>query len=146
MLAMDSGNAGLAIYGDGSFTIDGTSLHDHDFRDLNNLLAYLNDIGWLITEDVQSQRAALFSEVDIERCHQQALYSPAYDDDHQQAEWIALLTRHLGLAVDEGCQGERCERFRRQMVKVAALAMAALEAHDRKYSRTTGPVPTGSGW
>lgn len=56
--------------------------------------------------------------------------------------WVGILVRHLGLAVDDGLPvggstnaHSICEcpaRYRRQMIRVAAVAVAAIESFDRK--------------
>jgi hypothetical protein len=60
---------------------------------------------------------------------------PAHDDARTQWQWVALLTRHIGLAVFDGCPQANTGRFRRQMLCVAALATAAIESLDRQESR-----------
>jgi len=52
----------------------------------------------------------------------------AHDDSHSSIDWVAFITKHLGRAVEGNT-------FRQQMVKVAALAVAAAEWHDRGTSR-----------
>lgn len=61
-------------------------------------------------------------------------YTPERDDALPLLAWVALLTRHAGLAVDDG-GGVPPERFRRQMVRCAALALAALESLERRGGR-----------
>jgi hypothetical protein len=93
-------------------------------------------------------REIIFREVDRERSTQDALWGgPEWDDEHSEDGWIALLCRHIGLAVEDGL-AENESRFRKQMVRVAALAVAALESYDRlhKEDKPAGPISTGSGW
>lgn len=71
-------------------------------------------------------------EVGIERTAQKMLFSMAYDDGHTDNDWIAIMARHVGLAANDGGADDHV-RFRRQMVRVAALAVAAIEAVDRRY-------------
>lgn len=54
-----------------------------------------------------------------------------YDDMHSSCDWVAFITKHLGKAVTAPWSGT----FRIQMIKVAALAVAAAEWHDRVASR-----------
>ena len=70
---------------------------------------------------------------------------PDHDDGHRVNDWVALITRHAGLAVEDGGDDDR-SRFRRQMIRVAALAVAAIEAHDRTSERIAGKHATGSGF
>jgi hypothetical protein len=82
-------------------------------------------------------RESILAEVVAERHAQEAEgYTAAWDADHTPDRWLALLCRHLGLAAPVG-DGHEPARYRRQLVRVAALAVAALEAHDRK----AGPPP-----
>lgn len=56
-----------------------------------------------------------------------------HDDRHSSSDWIAYITKHLGKAVVWPWSGTR--RFRDQMIRVAALAVAAAEWHDRGTCR-----------
>ena len=55
-----------------------------------------------------------------------------HDDGHTAAEWVALVARHLGLSFNDGAGEIDRVRFRRQMLRVAALAVACVEAIDRQ--------------
>lgn len=57
------------------------------------------------------------------------------DDKHTEDRWVAILTRQLGLAANDGGASDR-ERFLRQMVRVAATAAAAFEAASRNNQAT----------
>lgn len=83
-------------------------------------------------------RAAIFGEIEAERLSQDATHGRAVDDGHRVNDWVAIIARHLGLMVDDGKQGGSNERYHRQLVRVAAVAVAALEAHGRK---TAPPDP-----
>lgn len=77
---------------------------------------------------------SIYQEIEREREGQIALgFTPNHDDGHTVADWVALLARTIGLAVDDG-DPNATGRFRRQMVRAAALALAALEAWDRRYA------------
>lgn len=78
----------------------------------------------------------ILAEVAEERTWQDSRWGGAeHDDRHTPAEWVALLARHLGLAVDDGGETTDPERFRRQMIRLAALAVAAAESFDRLTGR-----------
>lgn len=49
-----------------------------------------------------------------------------YDDKHNEHDWSAYIVEHLGKAITNP------HTFRTQMVKVAALAVAAIEWVDRR--------------
>lgn len=53
---------------------------------------------------------------------------PKHDDKHGLHDWVAFIIKHLGKAVTWPINRSV---FRRQMIRVAALAIAALEWLDR---------------
>lgn len=63
-----------------------------------------------------------------ERIAQFHEHPSAADDDLTPAEWIARLAKHLGRAVTLDPP-----TFRRQMVRVAAICVAAIESFDRRF-------------
>lgn len=76
-------------------------------------------------------QSEILSEVIAERQAQDAEHGgPDYDDCHSPNDWCAILIRHLGLSCSDRAETD-FRRYRRQMVRVAALAVAAVEAHDR---------------
>lgn len=79
---------------------------------------------------VPAEQADRWPVVDIirERQAQRDEFPDLADDDLTPSEWIARVTKHLGRAVSLDPQA-----FRREMVVVGALALAAIEAFDRKY-------------
>lgn len=82
-------------------------------------------------------RAAIFHDIDTERAVQDAKWGgPEHDDKHDIRDWTDFITDHAERASDCAPPGER-----RQMVRVAALAVAAIESMDRK----AGNVPTCGG-
>lgn len=95
-----------------------------------------------------SQRVRIFSEVETERQCQDSLHGgPPKDDLRSEQEWISIAVRHLGLASgDEGVIDP--ERFRKQMIRVAALCVAAVESVDRKQGKSyeAGVYQQGSGF
>jgi hypothetical protein len=92
-------------------------------------------------DDVVTGRESILAEVVAERHAQEAQgYTAAWDAAHTPDRWLCLLLRHAGLGVDDG-DGHDPARYRRQLVRVAALAVAALEAHDRKDAPPAVPPP-----
>jgi hypothetical protein len=89
-------------------------------------------------------RETIFREIAQERERQDSLFGGMeHDSTHSATDWVAIIIRHLGLAVDDGspadvclmsdhCAGADPVRYRRQMVRVAAVAVAALEVFDHK--------------
>jgi hypothetical protein len=96
-------------------------------------------------------RVSILAEVSAERDRQDAMFGgSSHDDTHSATDWGAILIRHLGLAFDDGkpadvclmndhCAGYDSARYRRQMVRVAAIAVAALEVFHRKVAVVRKP-------
>lgn len=71
----------------------------------------------------------IFNEISRERMAQDAKWGgPAHDDQHSHADWRAFIYDHTDRAVE----GRKHERYRYQMIRVAALAIAAIQSFDRK--------------
>jgi hypothetical protein len=99
----------------------------------------------LVTTPVDPQEAVL-AEIVLERLEQDAQWGgPGHDDQHDVNCWIAILARHVGLAANDEAATDLA-RFRRQMVRVAAVAVAAVESLDRKAARVAGAHTPGSGF
>lgn len=72
----------------------------------------------------------IYQEIQAERRRQDEKWGgPQHDDQHEPKDWITYLAKHLGRAVTP-----HPGVFREQMVIVAALAIAALEYFDRRWS------------
>lgn len=75
--------------------------------------------------------STLLDEIIVERGYQNQKFGPAFDDLNNPYNWAAYIcqyaTRHL---IGDPMLVNR-ELFRKDMVKVAAIAVAALEALDR---------------
>ena len=85
-------------------------------------------------------RQSIFAEIQDERARQDEKWGgPDHDDGHTSHDWIAYIVRHMG----KGMYPAGPSVFRRQMIRVAALAVAAVESIDRSGSRTerADPVP-----
>lgn len=56
---------------------------------------------------------------------------PTHDDEHSARDWVFFVARHVHRALD----GDDFDRrhWRKQMVRVAALAIAAIEWADRRH-------------
>lgn len=81
-------------------------------------------------------RAMLFMEVEVERAHQDGQWGGLeHDLRHAPETWALLLARHVGRLAGDCIAPDRdpCtfpSDYRERLVKVAAIAIAALEAHD----------------
>ena len=86
--------------------------------------------------------ASILADISIERAAQRKLYTEQYDDRHRPSDWVALLVRHLGYAAEKRIPAPT---FRQQMVRIAAIAIAAIEYTDRNSTRvsvsTSRPCP-----
>ena len=73
---------------------------------------------------------ALQAQLEIlkERDDQRLEFPEAEDDALTPAEWIARIVKHLGRAVTLDRR-----QYRRTLVVVGALALAAIESYDRRY-------------
>ncbi len=80
----------------------------------------------------------ILEEIREERKHQDKKWGgPAHDDQHDAYAWAAFITSYLGQAISDfvnetGRFESKLRKFRYNMVKVAALAVAAIEVVDRK--------------
>ena len=91
---------------------------------------------------------AIFKQIETERGKQDREHGgPDHDDLHHYNDWTAILVRHLGLAAGDEAEVDEA-RWRKQMIRIAALACAAVESHDRREERkrTAGHHKEGSGF
>jgi hypothetical protein len=66
----------------------------------------------------------IFNEVVAERARQDARWGgPEHDDGHSEGDWADFIREYAW--------GDRGADFRERMLKIAALAVAAIESHDR---------------
>lgn len=73
------------------------------------------------------KQIGVLSEVAGERGNQDAKWGGAmHDDGHGQSGWRSFIRSHT-------TKSERPGEFRRRMIEVAALAVAAVESYDRKW-------------
>lgn len=82
--------------------------------------------------DADARRREILAQVHNEREAQDDKWGGAdHDDRHKPGDWTRFIVRQLG-AAEEGIDVHHWDEWRRQMVQVAALAVAALETIDRK--------------
>lgn len=74
----------------------------------------------------------VLAAVRAERERQQAEegWSPEHDDAHVVHDWVSLMVRYLGRAMD-AAEEHNPDRYRARLVQVAAIAVAAAESLDR---------------
>ena len=67
----------------------------------------------------------IYNDIKAERCYQDLKWGGAeHDDFHNHRDWVTFIVQYLGRAAAP-------EDFRTSMIKVAALAVAAIEWYDR---------------
>ena len=79
-------------------------------------------------------RESIFREIDFERAYQDNLWGGSiHDNKHSVRDWTTFIITYLGRAVGkESNWGEDSAFARTMFLKVAALAVAAIEAIDRQ--------------
>jgi hypothetical protein len=87
-------------------------------------------------------RQALLLEIVSERMRQEAKWGTKHDDEHDWEEWAQLLFRLIEEA-DNTLLGPEDDlsatpRWRKHMIEVAATALAAVEAYDRRQRKEGG--------
>lgn len=76
----------------------------------------------------------VYAHIKAERARQDAQWGgTAHDDTHDPAEWVKFLDKQLTAAdaLTPTVQAGEDEAYRERLVKIAALAVAAIESHDR---------------
>ena len=70
-------------------------------------------------------RTGIYAEISAGRRHHDSCGAARFDDTRTEAEWRDYISH---------CMASRGD-FRAEMLKAAALAVAAIEAHDRKAGK-----------
>ena len=88
-------------------------------------------------DDVSIRNRAL-DDVYEERERQKALAhggdTDVFDAGNSQNDWVAYISAYAGRASNKVARNEKeGQEFRANMIKVAALAVAAVEAHDKGW-------------
>lgn len=82
-----------------------------------------------LRERAESKRSGIWLQIMHEREKQDAEWGgPDHDDEHTPLDWTSYIEKHAGKALSQ--------HFRQQMIRVAALAVAAIESYDRKSGRS----------
>lgn len=83
---------------------------------------------------MRTQQEEVFAEVAREREAQDYQWGgPKHDDEHVGQDWCDFIAKQLKDArlADRNPTHAKKGQYRRRMVKVAALAIAAIESYDR---------------
>lgn len=92
-----------------------------------------------MTEEERAAQAMIIHQIVEERRRQDAQWGgPEHDDHHSRREWLGFIDEHvtrarkaLGRASRVNMSQRDADEYRKQLVEIAALAIAAVAAHDR---------------
>lgn len=89
-----------------------------------------------VVAQIEAERQRQREEVHGTRATAQLVesWSLEHDDQHTVNDWAALIARYLGRAGDAAEAGG-ADEYRRGLVKVAAITVAAIESLDRALTR-----------
>jgi hypothetical protein len=77
-----------------------------------------------------SEKEKIFDEILHERMSQDEEHGgPAHDDTHRTADWTAFIHDHANRADLTPSSA----RYRYELIRIAATAIAAIESFDRKF-------------
>lgn len=83
---------------------------------------------------------SVIEEVQAERERQDEQWGgPDHDDEHSAEKWCDLVYEYLSRAWQTR-HLQPSDGYRKRMVQVAALAVAAIESHDREIERSSEVV------
>ena len=83
---------------------------------------------------------AVVGDVFLERARQDAQWGgPAHDDTHTMGDWLNLIYKQVGMTQTSTERDEA--ELRGRMVKIAALALAALASYERKTPKAVCQCP-----
>lgn len=83
-----------------------------------------------------AKQQSIYSEITAERQYQDQQWGgPDHDDDHSIHDWIAFITVYGARAVESSQWGLVPQLSRSSFIKIAALAVAAIESLDRSSGR-----------
>lgn len=75
----------------------------------------------------------IVDEISAERAGQRILNHDALDRRNTRNDWVAYINAYAGRAANTQRNVREGQGFRENMIKVAALAIAAIEAHDNDH-------------
>ncbi len=75
----------------------------------------------------------VYADIRSERARQDSQWGgPAHDDGHEGGEWLEYIEEQA----TKTWRAVTAAEYRERLVKIAALAVAAIESHDRKSALT----------
>lgn len=84
-------------------------------------------------------------EIANERAAQRMQWGDDFDDANTEQDWAAFIMHYTAIGVTSRLGAVPGRPFREAMLKVATLAVAAIDAHDRKATRLPAE-PCGASW
>ena len=94
----------------------------------------LERVDHLVRANSSEQTVALAQVVE-ERVRQDRQWGgPDHDDDHKRKDWLGFIREHADRAT-KALQGKDLDEYRKQLVEIAALAVAGIESSDRNRAR-----------
>ena len=94
-----------------------------------DIFAVVTSIAALVMTPEQSTAAVLKDVFDERQSQDKQWGGPDHDDCHLEVDWVSYIVRQLGMASEYDVAPEV---FQTRMVKVAALAVAAVESSRRR--------------
>jgi hypothetical protein len=89
-----------------------------------------------------ANRNEIFTEISVERERQRSLKwggnTDKFDAENSMNDWVAYITTYAGRATNAMRNLKDSCEFRPNMIKVAALAVAAIEAYDKIVEENNG--------
>jgi hypothetical protein len=90
-----------------------------------------------------TNRNSIYRQIEDERLYQQHRWGDNADDTKNTPnDWVAYISKHSTRWSPGGFppySGETIDKFRKQMIKVAALAVAAIESLERQTENNGKP-------
>lgn len=81
---------------------------------------------------IAERRQTILDLISQERARQESLPGSEYDQKHSQNDWIAISTMYLSRAANRKHIPTSKEEFTENLIKAAAVILAALEHADRR--------------
>lgn len=79
-------------------------------------------------------RDAIIDLIEEERERQDKIGNSSFDKTNTQADWVSCITAYAGRANESIIRNKNeGQTFKQNMIKVAALALAALESHEKGH-------------
>jgi hypothetical protein len=81
---------------------------------------------------VDEARITIMQEIAAERTRQIEKWGNEFDDANQPHDWAGFIMHYTAVGITDRLGAAPGRPFREAMLKVATLAIAAIDAHDRK--------------